>query len=122
MVSRIEQGIQKSIVEMLDVVLARGWLYYHCPNGEERSKVTAAILIGLGVKRGIADLMFISPAALTHAMEVKRPNGTLTKEQEQFRDYCRAVGAPWAVVESLDQALRVLEEWGALRRRARVMG
>lgn len=119
-VDRVEQGIQRTIVAFCDLDLAAGWFYFHVPNGEDRPKISAAILVGLGLKSGVADLIFISPGAVTHAMEIKRPGGKLTKPQIWFRDYCQGAGVPWAMVESLKQAIETLRGWGALRRPASV--
>ena len=91
------------------------WLFWHTANGELRDKRAAAKLKAMGVRPGVPDLLFLSPAGIAHFVECKRPGGRLSDEQEKFREHCIRHGIAHVVVESIDQALAALDHWGALR-------
>lgn len=80
-----------------------------------------------GSPAGVPDIILLRPAALTLPdaaepqpglaaafMEVKRPGGRLSPAQLGWRDWCHAVGAPWALVTSIDDANAALTDWGWL--------
>lgn len=92
------------------------WLWSHFPAGEHRSVATGHRLKRMGLQKGWSDFVLMSPEAMVHWLEMKRGKAPLTEEQEAFRDACWAIGVPWALARSLDEALHQLVEWGALPR------
>jgi hypothetical protein len=110
-----EDRIQGEIIDLLKVAAIPNLLYYHVPNGGKRHIKTGIAMKALGVKAGITDLVFVCPRGVSHFMEVKDFDGTLSKEQREFRDFCLMIGHPWAIVRSRDQAQDVLVSWGLLR-------
>lgn len=81
----------------------------HIPNGGGRSKAEGGIFKAMGVRKGVADLLFMLPvlylggfgrAGLWTELKV---DGKLTPEQEQFRDRVTAVGYGWSEARSVDQ-------------------
>jgi VRR-NUC domain len=91
------------------------WLWWHTPNGELRTKIVAAKLKALGVKRGVPDIVLISPCGSARFLEFKRQGGVLSDDQEEFRVHCLRHGIPHSVVFNVDQALAALDQWGCLR-------
>jgi hypothetical protein len=77
------------------------------PRGAKRQ----AILVGMGVHAGFADLVILCDARVLF-LELKAPKGRLRPEQEAFRDAVLAQGFGWALVRSLDDALGALAEHG----------
>src|SRR4051794_14113033 len=81
--SRDEEFVtQVEIVELLRASRRPGWIFFAVPNGEARTKrvdpktgrvycPTGSRLRLMGVKRGVSDLILISPQALVHALEIK---------------------------------------------------
>jgi hypothetical protein len=108
---RPEDQIQRSVVQHLR---CRGAVWWHTPNGGARWKIEAAILEGLCVRAGVADLCIVHDGRF-YALELKAPGGRSTPAQMAFRAEINAAGgfAPEAV--GLDAAIRVLEAWGLLR-------
>jgi VRR-NUC domain len=104
-----------SLADNLRWSAAPGWLWGHYPAGEHRDLRTAAKLKAMGVQRGWPDLLLFSPSGQLHALELKRIGGRLTVDQEAFATWCAKAGVPHAVVRSLDEAIRCLSGWGALR-------
>jgi hypothetical protein len=71
---RPEQIIHKAVAAHLRTRGARGAVWWHTPNGEYRSKPTAAILAGLGVRPGVADICAVHEGRF-YALELKAPGG-----------------------------------------------
>lgn len=95
------------------------WMWLHVPNGEARSAATGARLKRMGVKPGVPDYLFISPAGQAYFLELKRGNGALSETQIEFRDWCQAHGVPWHCARSYDEAVAAVTAWGVLRRKVR---
>ena len=113
-----EIQVHKSIVDLLQLSAEPNVIWYHPANGEKRNIVTAVRLKRMGVHPGVADLAFVLPDG-RHGrpafMEIKSAKGRLSPDQKSFRDRCAAIGVPYALVKSLDDAQQVLRHWGALR-------
>jgi hypothetical protein len=110
-----EFALHCMVADILNRWITPGWRFSHFPAGELRNKVTAARLKRMGLARGWADLILLSPAALAHFLELKRRGETLSDDQEDFESYCQAHGYPHAWTDSFDVALSILKAWGALR-------
>jgi VRR-NUC domain len=82
---------------------------------ELRDKITAAKLKAMGVRRGIPDIVLISPLGSVRFLEFKRQGESLSDAQEEFRVFCIRHGIPHSVVFDVDQALASLGQWGCLR-------
>jgi hypothetical protein len=103
------------IVDTLKRWAMPGWWYFHPANGEQRSQPAAIKLLRMGVRPGVSDLiLFGPPHAGIHALEIKRRGNKPTQAQVAFLDVVRAAGgkADWA--DSYEEALAVLQAWGAL--------
>jgi hypothetical protein len=50
-----------------------------------------------------------------HCLELKRQGETLSDAQEDFQNHAIRHGWPHSVAYTLDEALAVLDAWGALR-------
>jgi VRR-NUC domain-containing protein len=110
-----ELQLHIAVVQHLRYGLAKDWIYFHCPNGEERDKRVAAKLKAMGTLPGVPDLCLISPAGLVHGLELKREGNPLSAAQIAVHDHARRLGWPFAVADRLEDALAVLREWGALK-------
>lgn len=102
------------------------------PNGEKRDKITAGILIGMGVEAGVSDLILLGADRLVVLIETKRPEtlvmnlergkmerlpaGDLSPRQEAFRDRVTRYGFPYRTYTTLDEFIAILAEFGVVRR------
>ena len=111
---RPEQTIQRSVVEHLRCRGARGAVWWHVPNGGARRKTEAAILKGLGVRAGVADICAVHDGRF-YALELKSPSGRSTAAQTAFRDEINAAGGFASEAVGLDAAIRYLKSWGLLK-------
>ncbi|MCX5581467.1 VRR-NUC domain-containing protein [Kaistia terrae] len=112
-----EESIQRAVIQHLKLTAAPGVVYFHCPNGEARSKATGARLKAMGVRRGVADICLVLPSGRSAFLELKSAKGRPSDEQKAFAADVSKSGALYAVAASIDQALQILIEWGALNAR-----
>lgn len=92
------------------------WMWTHFPAGELRAGAAGARLQRMGLRPGVTDYLFVSPAGLAHFLELKRRGGgELSEAQEQFRDWCKANAVPWRCCRSYDEAIAAVTAWGVLR-------
>jgi hypothetical protein len=114
-----EADLQRAVVSALRVALPKGAIVHHCvnevtepgPRGAKRQ----AILVGMGVHPGFADLIVICQGRVLF-LELKSLKGKLSETQEAFRDAVQAQGFGWSLVRSLDDALDALADHGLATR------
>ena len=110
-----EADLQRAVVQALRIALPRSAIIHHCVNevteAGPRGARRQAILVGMGVHPGFADLIVMSAGRVLF-LELKAPKGRLRPEQEAFRDAVQAQGFGWALVRSLDDALGALADNG----------
>jgi hypothetical protein len=110
-----EADLQRATVIALRFALPKGAIIHHCanevtepgPRGAQRQ----AILVGMGVHAGFADLIVICEGRILF-LELKSLKGRLSPAQEVFRDAVQAQGFGWALVRSLEDALGALAGHG----------
>ena len=110
-----EADLQRAVVQALRIALPRTAIIHHCANevteAGPRGAKRQAILVGMGVHAGFADLIVISGGRVLF-LEVKSQTGRLRKSQEVFRDTIIAQGFGWALVRTIDDALGALADHG----------
>ncbi len=110
-----EADLQRSVVTALKFALPRTAIIHHCANEVTepgpRGAKRQAILVGMGVHPGFADLMVLCDSRVLF-LELKSLKGRLSPEQEAFRDAVLAQGFGWALVRSVDDALVTLADNG----------
>ena len=114
-----EADAQRPIVQALRFALPRDAIVHHCVNevteAGPRGARRQAILVGMGVHAGFADLIVISGGRVLF-LEVKSQTGRLRKSQEVFRDTVTTQGFGWALARSVDDALGALADNGFTNR------
>ena len=110
-----EADLQRAVVTALRFVLPKGTIIHHCANevteAGPRGAKRQAILVGMGVHPGFADLMVLCAGQILF-LELKSLKGRLSPAQVEFRDTVLAQGFGWALVRSVDDALRALADHG----------
>ena len=77
-----------------------------------------------GLHRGVFDLIVMGGPFLrdrTGFLELKTATGKLSAHQETFKRICILAGVPYAVANGRDEPIRVLEEWGVVRKAAKTL-
>jgi hypothetical protein len=120
-----EADLQRTVVVALRFALPKGAIIHHCANevteAGPRGAKRQAILVGMGVHPGFADLVVLCDRRLLF-LELKSLKGRLSPAQEAFRDAVLAQGHGWALVRSLDDALGALADHGFTSRIAAPVG
>jgi hypothetical protein len=110
-----EADLQRAVVQALHFALPRTAIIHHCPSEitepGSRGAKRQAILVGMGVHPGFADLVVLCDGRVLF-LELKSLKGRLSPAQEEFRDAVLAQGFGWALVRSLDDALGALADHG----------
>ena len=114
-----EADLQRSVVTALKFALPKTAIIHHCANEVTepgpRGAKRQAILVGMGVHPGFADLMVLCGSRVLF-LELKSLKGRLSPNQEAFRDAVLAQGFGWALVRSVDDALGALADNGSTSR------
>ncbi|PTM61910.1 hypothetical protein [Phreatobacter oligotrophus] len=71
-----------------------------------------------GLKRGLPDLICIGPRGVGF-IELKRDKGRPTADQLEIKTLCLTRGVDHAITYGREEPIRVLEEWGLVRRSQR---
>ena len=118
MVRRLPPALERrthiAIADLLRHTARAGWWWSHIPSGEYRTEATGALLRRMGLQRGMADFLLISPTGVHHWLELKRGNAPLTEDQEAFAAALRRCGVPYYVARNYESAMRQLNLWGAI--------
>ena len=108
-----EADLQRSVVTALKFALPKTAIIHHCANEVTepgpRGAKRQAILVGMGVHPGFADLMVLCDSRVLF-LELKSLKGRLSPNQEAFRDTVLAQGFGWALVRTVDDALGALAD------------
>jgi len=99
----------------LNSTVAHGVIWFHVPNGEKRSRRTGGKLKKMGVRRGVPDFVFVLQNRQAAFLELKTGDGVLSPAQDDFAERCSAIGAPYAIARSIDDAISILSAWGAIK-------
>jgi hypothetical protein len=110
---RSEQLIQRALVERLAWQKPPGVWWAHIGNGGYRKPIEAAIMAGLGVRRGAPDLAFVVDGR-AFFIELKSERGRLSEAQRECHEQIRQAGGIVGVAGSIDEAVETLRTWGVL--------
>ena len=111
-----EHALQCSILEYLRLNARKDAYWFAVPNAGKRSLPVAIRMKAEGMTAGVADLCFMLPDGKCAWLELKRsPREKQTLEQIGFGDICDALGHPYVVVHSFDDAVHTLHRWGVLK-------
>ena len=111
----LEHDLQAVILRYLERNGRPDCYWFAIPNAAKRSLRLGARMKREGMKAGVADLCIMLPDGVAAWMESKRAKGTQTDAQKGFQAICGRLGHRYAVVRSLDEAIKVLVEWRVLR-------
>jgi len=112
-----EARVQAAVVAWVRAAAPHA-LIFAVPNGGLRSKAEASRLKWTGVVAGIPDLVVVAPGGRVFFIEVKAPDGRLSPEQRAIHESLVALGAPPAIVRSIDDVRLAFAAWGLSTREA----
>lgn len=110
---RSESEFQAAVVSWWDQLHVDGDPFlFHIPNGGKRDRVTAAILVGQGVRPGVADLGLMLPGNRTAWIELKIDRGKPSPAQIEFAATCARLRHWYTVCWTFDDVTAALAALG----------
>lgn len=88
-------------------------LWFHVPNGGKRNGREAGRLKRMGVRPGVADLLFFWGRD-KGAIELKAGKNKQTDTQEAFQAEWEALGGKYRVCRDFESVVATLCEWGVV--------
>ena len=112
-----ETDLQKSVVQWLDLVKPDAY-WFHVPNESKAHINHRRKLKAMGVKAGVADLVFVMPGGRVGFIELKHGKGRQSDSQKGFANAMAVLGAPYQLARSIGEVEGILKAWGALKQKA----
>lgn len=110
---RSETEFQAAVVRWLDALDFVDEIFaFHPANGGKRDRITAALLQGMGVRPGVADLGILLGAGRMAWLELKHESGRQSEAQRAFAATCKRLGHPYAVAYTFDEVAAALASFG----------
>lgn len=110
-----EAQLQRAVFEHLRWRGKTGWQFWATPNAARRSPRLGAELKRQGMTAGVGDISALSPDGRYHELELKTERGRLSQAQRVRLKAVATTGCRAEVAFGLDDALRKLTAWGAIR-------
>lgn len=111
----LEDSLQMAVAKFLALQYP-DLLWWHTPNGGKRNAREAGRLKAMGVRPGVADLLFIWKLSGNFidsgAIELKAGKNALQESQKDFQEKWIGIGGHYALCRSLDEVMGALESWG----------
>lgn len=117
-VKALERDVQKQVVDYLRLVLPSDAILFAVPNGGYRRRIEAAILKGMGVVPGVADLILLYQGK-GFAIEMKTDKGRQSSAQNAWQDAWEAAGGQYALCRGIEDIDAILARWGVAVKRRR---
>lgn len=109
-----EYDLQCAVVQHLKRRQKPGVFFFAVPNGEKRSAITGARLKKMGVRAGVADLVVLVNGT-AFGIELKASaKGRQSPAQVVAGREWEDAGGEYFIASSLDDALELLEQIGAI--------
>jgi hypothetical protein len=108
-----ERQLQAALIEHLQWRAPPDVWWCHYPAGGRRSRITGAILKGMGAKPGVPDILLLARGRL-FGLELKAERGRLSVVQAVMHAEMRKAGAVIGVAGSVDEAIELLRAWGIM--------
>lgn len=92
-----------------------GSVLFAIPNGGRRDAVTGAKLKDEGATAGVSDLILLKSNRFYGALciEMKKPGGSQSSAQKEWQKEVEAMGNKYVVCRSLEEFMKVVEEYFA---------
>lgn len=110
----LEDSLQKSCVRWFDYAHPKYRLrIHHSPNGGYRNAIEAAKFKQMGVRAGFPDLILLIPNKFYPfcGIELKIKTGRQSENQKAYQKEFESIGALYVVVRSLDEFIKVVEDY-----------
>lgn len=110
----LEEQMQKACIKWFDLKYKKYKLLMHSsPNGGKRNAIEAAKFKQMGVRAGFPDLILLIPNKFYPfcGIELKIKTGRQSESQKAYQKEFESIGAKYVVVRSLDEFIKVVNEY-----------
>ena len=109
---RPEEDLQRAVVQFLKVACPTA-LWFAVPNQRgTRKRWENEMLVAMGVRAGVPDLVFVLPGGRVGFIELKAPKGRMEASQLIFAEEALALGTLHLVCRSVAEVQGALAAWG----------
>lgn len=109
-----ESRLHTDVAKLLHDHALPDWEWRHISSKAKDAR-EGAILKRMGVNPGWPDFILVSPHGSVRFIELKRVGEVPSDAQKEFRLRCVKRGIPHVIARTIDQVLKVLDEWDVLR-------
>ena len=109
-----EASLQRSLCQQVKLRIRPKVIWFSVPNERECKAWHMANLKAMGLRPGVADLVFIPPGYATCFMELKWGKLKQSPSQIQFENDCLKNGSKYALCYNIDTAVQQLIDWGII--------
>jgi hypothetical protein len=110
-----EHRLQVMVMEHLRLRAVKDAYWFAVPNAARRSLGLAARMKKEGMRAGVADICIMLSGGRAVWVEMKTAKGRQTGQQAEFQKTCEALGHPYILAHSIDEAISGLKLHGVLR-------
>jgi hypothetical protein len=110
-----EHRLQVLVLQHLELHAVKEAYWFAVPNAARRSMGLAARMKQEGMRAGVADICIMLGGGRTVWIEMKTAKGRQTEAQLEFQKVCEALGHPYILAHSLDEAMQGLRTAGVLK-------
>jgi hypothetical protein len=113
MTEQAEHRLQRAVAQHLTLRHAPG-IWWTSIDHASRDRILNATRKARGVKPGIPDIIVLMRGSL-YCLELKTSTGRQSPEQKAVEAEILRAGGVYEVAHGIDEALYILEAWGALK-------
>lgn len=117
--SHPEGQLQRAVVQFLTLAGTPDMAFLAIKNEGKRSQALGLEFKRQGLKPGASDLEIIVLGKMPLFLELKAKGGKQSPDQEVFQAYVERVGCRYEVADNINDAVRILTEYDAIRMTAR---
>jgi len=110
-----EHRLQVMVMQHLGLHAVKEAYWLAVPNAARRSMGLAARMKKEGMRAGVADICIMLGDGRVVWLELKTAKGKQTSDQLEFQKVCEALGHPYLLAHSLDEAMNGLRAAGVLK-------
>lgn len=113
-----ESDIQKAFIKWINLQYPKSAAFImHIPNGGKMTAIRGKRLKDLGVKAGVADILFMCKNNNFGGLwlEFKTKKGIQSKSQKEFENLCNAAQYDYQIVRNIEEAILAFKRYISLK-------
>lgn len=108
--SHEEHDLQKQIVHYFDATRPNEKQRLIHINNKAKNSIEGAKFKSMGVRKGVADMMYLTKSGGVIWIELKKADGRQSKEQKEFQALCQTLGHTYVIVRDLPSFVQIIND------------